>query len=129
MRLSYTELEQRVFEAMSHSPKLITVWVDGDLLVMDAFDFRSRHIPSRGELRLALEFVEDNYPLFKCAPLEDTANFIRDIFYFDFPTRRLRALKPFKKLFHRTIITDVVEHNGKYYVKTKRVLKHKQKRN
>jgi hypothetical protein len=128
-KLPYHLFEKKVFEAMNNSPKLITMWVDGDLLIMERPNFKQTTIPTHGELRLALEFVNDNYPLFKSASLTDKANFIRDIFNYNFPTKRLRAIKPFKKFIYRTIIISVKEHNGKYIVKTKKVLKHKQKYN
>ena len=126
-RLSNKEFEEKVRKLMASDniPELVTVWVDGDLLVMEAPKFTHTIIPNHGELRLALEFVEDNYPLFKHADLKTKADFIRDIFKYNFPTKRLKAIKPFKKFIYRTIVTSIKARNGKYIVTTKKVLKHK----
>ena len=126
-RLSDIEFEERVRKLMNsdNTPKLVTMWVDGSLLIMEAPIFSTTTIPNHGELRLALEFIEDNYPLFKHADLKTKADFIRDIFKFNFPTKRLKAIKPYKKFIHRTIVTSIKSKDGKYIVTTKRVLKHK----
>ena len=85
-------------------------------------DFTETYIPNRRELRLAIELVDQAYPLFKhtyCA--EDKAQLIRDMFGWEVPTERIANIPPFKKILFKTVIISVTEHNGKRIIKHKKV--------
>jgi len=79
--------------------------------------------PNRHLLRLTKEMIEDRYPLYKRADSDTKANFIKDIFKLNVNGARLERLNSFKQLLYRTIIISVVEHNGRYIIKTKKVRK------
>lgn len=54
--------------------------------------------PSVKEIRLALDMIDQRYPLYKKADLQTKLDFIYDIFNFDIVKNDLLKLKSFKKI-------------------------------
>ena len=83
------------------------------------------YVPTRKELRLALELVDHAFPLFKniMTPAEK-AEAIESLFGWKVPEKRIANLPSFKQILYKTVIVSVIEHKGKYIVKHKKVRKH-----
>ena len=85
----------------------------------------TNYVPSRKELRLALELVDHINPLFKSImTAEEKAEVIKNLFGWKVPIHRITNLPKFKKILFKVVIVSVTNHNGKYIVKHKKVRKH-----
>lgn len=116
-----SEYLAKVIEVSKAAEDLIMIdYGDGTFDMISRFKLKPK-VPNRRELRLALEIIDQHYPLYKKADAETKADFVRDVFKFDVPTEKVTNLKSFKKILFKTVIVSVTEHNGKYIVKHKKV--------
>ena len=84
----------------------------------------TNYIPSKKELRLALDLVDHSCPLFKnIMTAEEKAEVIKNLFGWEVPIQRITNLPSFKKILYKTIIVSVTKHNNKYIIKHKKVRK------
>lgn len=89
-----------------------------DYDIMDPITLIPNCSPSAKELRLALDIIDQLYPLFKGLPAEEKADALKDVLKISTSKKRLKQLRNFKRIVFKRLIT--IENNT---VKLKRVIK------
>lgn len=99
-----------------YESNIISEW--DNFIILNKYDEikpRKMIIPTNKELRLALDMVNQQYPLYRKSDIKTKVNFIKDIFKYDINEQRLKKLKPFKKINKESRSISV---NGKIVLKT-----------
>jgi len=98
-----TEVERRC--AMNEVKDCIIVGDNfSDLHIIPTFTLETSN-PGSKEIRLALDMVAQQYPLYKKASKQTKAEFVKDIFNYDVSIERIIRVKSFKEiLFKKKII-------------------------
>lgn len=75
--------------------------------------------PSNKQLRIALDLIDEIYPLFKGLSVENKCDALREVFKINTTPERLKSMTSIKKILFKRVIT--VKNNKVIF---KRVLKH-----
>jgi hypothetical protein len=67
--------------------------------------------PNKSEIRLALDMINQTYPLWRKCQNEAKKGFLEDIFKFDISVEKLDNLKPFKKIVKKELISTHIVKN------------------
>jgi uncharacterized radical SAM superfamily Fe-S cluster-containing enzyme len=98
--------------------KMIALDYDAnDYDMITAIQFVSTKNPTSSDLRLALDLIDDMYPLYKSLRNEDRLGFLKDIFKMDVSYKRIHRLNSHKKL----LFKGVISFNDKNQIIIKRV--------
>jgi hypothetical protein len=85
--------------------------------IITTIEFVSTKNPTSSDLRLALDLIDDMYPLYKSLDRMSKVDFLKDIFKMDVSQQRIHRLNPHKKL----LFKGVISLNDKKQIIIKRV--------
>jgi hypothetical protein len=91
--------------------------------IFDAKEFKPNKNPNNKELRLALDLIDDIYPLYKHIEIESKTDFLRDIFKMEVSKERLQRLNSHKDILFKYIITGAKPGSKTNKVIIRRVIK------
>jgi hypothetical protein len=110
------------FDAVTCTPIKKVVYVEyskNDYDLMDRLYFIPVKNPTNKELRLALDLIDELYPLFRTSPIESKSDALQDVFKISTTCDRLRQMSTMRKIVFKRLIST---KNNKIIFK--RVLKH-----
>jgi hypothetical protein len=84
--------------------KLVLLDYEDDFDVIQVIKMLPNQHLNRKDLRLAIDLINDIYPLYKHMDMESRRDFIEEIFQTTIPIERLRRLNPWKRIIYRSVI-------------------------
>jgi len=85
--------------------KLLLLEYDNDFDIMDTISFIPTNSPSSKELRLALDLIDELYPLFGVLPITDKVDALKEVFKMNTTVDRLQRLHSHKEIVFKSVIT------------------------
>jgi len=111
------------FVQYTEQRKMIALDYDDTYDIFDIIKLMPTKNPSNKDLRLALDLLNNMYPLYKKTDVETKADFLRDVFKFYVSANRIKRLKPHKTILFKKVILGIKLHMGNNQVIIKRVRK------
>lgn len=84
---------------------MIYIQYDDDYDIMDKISIVPNCCPSNKQLRLALDLIDDIYPLFKGLPIEDKADALKDVLKISTTKEKLQKLNSIRDIQFKYAIT------------------------
>ncbi len=103
--------------------KMVLIEDDNFFNVFDVIEFKLNKNPSNKQLRLALDLIDDMYPLYKKIPIGSKVDFLKDVFKIEVSKERLQRLNSHKDILFKYLITSIKLGPNKNKIKIKRVIK------
>jgi len=111
------------FVRYTEQNKMIVLDYDDTFDIFDIIKLLPNKNPSNKDLRLALDLLDNMYPIYKNTDLKSKEDFLKDVFKFYIPKGKLKRLNSHKKILFKKVITSIRLHVSNNQVIITRVKK------